>query len=142
MLLEINAHYFCPIKEESMDIIKDICIFNFYEKLVQLTQESLDCTTKNYYSFDKLGKRIKINSKNIVFETLITDELKMGKINLSESAYCCCGEKRPTKVSYKSQLEFWQKDLFEYFSCGEFPYMTIYIARLGNTDHFFYTISR
>ena len=126
-------------------------------------------STANYKIFrDYFGSKIKYNSKNIVFEETITNNpespwsvrqvcmdtygLEYIPETVDHSAYfryrkdelrrsygdaceCYVGEPLP-------DAEEKLRNFYEAFGKGEFPFITITIIRLGNKDHFFYTIHR
>lgn len=109
-------------------------------------------TTGFYKLFLYAGKRTKmeskfpvyhfrVNPKNINFETTLTDLreyfnnevyawLDHRKDNLTQ------GTEKDTRVL--KNIPNWE----EIFGKGEFPFMTIFVFRLGNTEYFAYDISR
>lgn len=123
----------------------------------------------NYKIFqDEFGSKIKYNSKSIVFEETLYNGLskpwspqqtcmdvygleyvegtettssyyRYRKDGLKMTCDTCCtefvGDKRE---DYEERL----RHFYTSFGVGEFPYITITIIRLGNKDHYFYTIHR
>lgn len=123
----------------------------------------------NYKIFaDLFSTHIKYNSKSIVFEETITNDpnafysvkghcasffgLEYIPATDEHSAYyryrkdgirqrcdnvceCFVGEKLPDEEERLRHFD-------EAFGKGEFPFLTITIIRLGNKDHYFYTVHR
>lgn len=86
--------------------------------------------------------RFKINPKNINFKTTISNlqqEFKeaviSGGVNLDVQM-----ANNPTEQHIKSLQEI--PDWENLFGKGEFPYLNIYVFRLGNTEYFCYSIAR
>lgn len=124
------------------------------------------------YFQDRFGSKIKYNSKSIVYEeTLYNNEPWSVKDTcracyglewVEETERCsgyyrfpdhtvpkmvhpevCCERVCPTDREFKSEIADKNICKFdEYFGRGEFPYITITMVRLGNKDHYFYTIHR
>ena len=78
--------------------------------------------------------KFKVNPKNINFETCITD-LKEWYDEMTITPEVCCN---PKVLRFIKDIPEW-KNLF---GKGEFPYMTVYAFRLGNTEYFTYDIHR
>lgn len=124
----------------------------------------------NYKHFrDFFGNNIKYNSKSIVFEETITNnpdklwnvkQFCMDYYNLEyieeteeHSGYfryksnnkglkdedCCCAE---WVGGLREEADEKLRDFYYTFGVGEFPFITITIIRLGNKEHYFYTIHR
>ena len=124
----------------------------------------------NYKIFQDLyGSKIKYNTKSIIFEETITNNPEsiwnvkqycMDMYNLEyveetdeHSGYyrykpnpsncirtydkceCSVGEDR-------DNAEEMLRHFYSAFGVGEFPFLTVKIIRLGNKDHYFYTIHR
>lgn len=116
-----------------------------YEALQKKIKESL-YSTEFYEMFWYAGKRtanelkfpvyhFRVNPKNINFETTLTslreefrDELGVDEI--------CMNPKPPIRMI--KNIPDWEK----LFGTGEFPFMTIFVFRLGNTEYFAYDIHR
>ena len=124
----------------------------------------------NYKNFqDFFGSKIKYNSKSIVFEETLYNGLNKpwspqqtcmdvygleyvegtadtsGYYRYQKSSKptltcdTCCMEAVGDK---RDDAEESLRHFYTAFSAGEFPYITITIIRLGNKDHYFYTIHR
>ena len=118
---------------------------------------------------DFFGNKIKYNSKSIVFEETFTSnpdkmwnvrQFCMDYYNLEyveetqeHSGYfryksntrevrnddCCCAE---WVGDLREEADNKLRDFYYVFGVGEFPFITITIIRLGNKEHYFYTIHR
>lgn len=97
-------------------------------------------STKFYYSFFRKGikflpvNHFRINPKNINFEMTITDL----KEKFDDTHICpeeVCKSSQPS-LRYIKDIPNWQ----DLFGKGEFPYMSIFVFRLGNTEYFAYDI--
>ena len=175
MLIEQTAFNFGEVGEKSFEEIESVCLSDFAHKL-QLALTDSDNFTRNsrigstsYYEiFRKLfGTNIKYNSKNIVFETTLYNDInnpwspvsvctlyygleyvegtgntspyfRYRKNSVSSENDCCskCNE------NYSEDSMERLRNFYSTFGTGEFPYMTVTIIRLGNKDHYFYTIHR
>ena len=124
----------------------------------------------NYKHFrDFFGSSIKYNTKSIVFEETVTNDPDkvwnvkqacMDYYNLEyieeteeHSGYfryrsntrefkendCCCAE---WVGGLRDEADEKLRDFYYSFGIGEFPFITIAIIRLGNKEHYFYTIHR
>lgn len=103
-------------------------------------------TTRFYEMFKNAGSwlnvkqlssyHFKVNPKNINFEMMITDV----KEELEHSLRPYEDEQQNPKDSIRfiKDIPEWQS----LFGKGEFPFMTIYVFRLGNTEYFAYEIHR
>lgn len=123
----------------------------------------------NYKIFqDYFGSKIKYNSKSIVFEETLYNGIgrpwspqqtcmdvygleyvegtgttspyyRYRRDGATRTCDTCCmeavGDKRE---DYEEKL----RHFYTSFGVGEFPYITITMIRLGNKDHYFYTIHR
>ena len=126
----------------------------------------------NYKNFqDFFGSKIKYNSKNIVFEETLynypdgpwspkrtcmevygleyiepTNETsgyyRYRKDGLKRNYDTCCCEYVGELEDVTRESEERLRHFDVAFSMGEFPFITITIIRLGNKDHYFYTIHR
>lgn len=122
----------------------------------------------NYSIFKSLfGSKIKYNSKSIVLETTITSNpnnpwnvvntcrdmygLEYVEPSENQSGYfryrkdsltlvgaSCCESSSEKRPDAEERL----RNFYTAFTKGEFPFITVTIIRLGNKDHFFYTIHR
>lgn len=78
----------------------------------------------------------KVNPKNINFEMMVTDV----KEKLEYSIMPCETEQQNPKelTRFLKEIPEWQN----LFGKGEFPFISIYVFRLGNTEYFAYEIHR
>lgn len=117
-----------------------------YREACELTNKSL-YSTAFYDTFKFAGNyfndlftfpiyNFNINPKNINFYTYVLDV----KDHFDRCVYypgeICCNPK--PKIIILKDIPNWQ----DLFGKGEFPNMTIYVFRLGNTEYFAYTIHR
>ena len=117
-----------------------------YNRGCELTSKSLYSTAfydtfkfaGNYFNdlFTFPMHNFNINPKNINFYTYVLD--------MKDYFYKCwyyphevCENPKP-KIVVLKDIPDWQ----DLFGKGEFPHMTIYVFRLGNTEYFAYTIGR
>ena len=177
MLIENVVFDFHEVGEKSLEEIKNECLVNFAVDLkIALTSTNehyrkfwLESSIANYKIFqDSFGSKIKYNSKSIVFEETIHNELdrpwslrqtcmdyygleyipatedtsefyNYREDGIKRTCNTCCCEFVGDKVDdYKERL----RNFYTAFGVGEFPFMTITIIRLGNKDHYFYRIHR
>ena len=184
MLIENTVFNFHEVGEKSIEKIKNECLVSFavnlkialtsnQESIRKFWSESLTDVSKgsiaNYKIFqDEFGSRIKYNSKSIVFEETLHNELRAPwsvrqtcmdvygleyvEATKDTSAYykyrddglhmtcdtCCCEFVGDKREDYKERL----RHFYTAFGVGEFPFMTITLIRLGNKDHYFYRIHR
>ena len=122
----------------------------------------------NYKIFQDLyGSKIKYNTKSIVFEETITNNpesiwnveqycMDMYNLEYVEETERCSGyfRFRPSnnvalhdtcECSVSPDRDEAQEALRNFYSAfgvGEFPFLSVIIIRLGNKDHYFYTIHR
>lgn len=103
-------------------------------------------TTGFYTLFDNVGVDLKetrkfpiyhfhINPKNINFETTITNLREEFSEALMVDEVCVS---QNPHIRMLKDIPNWE----ELFGKGEFPYMTICVFRLGNTEYFTYEIHR
>lgn len=117
-----------------------------YKNTCSKISESL-YTTAFYDLFKYAGTMVKetfkmpiyhfrVNPKNINFETILTNtrEIFSGMEIYPEEV---CTSPKPS-LRYIKDIPNWE----DLFGKGEFPYMTIYVFRLGNTEYFAYTIGK
>ena len=79
--------------------------------------------------------KFKVNPKNINFETTLTNLREEFENELMVDEVCQSTE---PPIRMIKDIPEW-KNLF---GTGEFPYMTVYVFRLGNTEYFAYDIHR
>lgn len=126
----------------------------------------------NYKNFqDFFGSKIKYNSKSIVFEETLYNYpdgpwspkrtcmdvygLEYVEASENQSGYyryrkdgikrtcdTCCMEAIGENENCTKESEERLRHFDTAFSAGEFPFITITIIRLGNKDHYFYSIHR
>lgn len=172
MLIEQRVFNFNVVDDRSFMDIKNECLIDFAYKLKDLLQsdEERHWGVWNYKTFqDNFSTNIKYNTKSIVFEETVYNREPWGVKETCQSCYglefvpeteehssyykvheqdiavlthpnvctACVKDKCQDEVSSKNLIYF-----DEYFGKGEFPYITITVIRLGNKDHYFYTIHR
>ena len=123
----------------------------------------------NYKNFsDFFGSMIKYNSKSIVFEETFhngiakpwsvqqtcmdvygleyvegtenaSDYYRYRKDGLHRTCDTCCADFIGEKLD---DAEEKLRHFYTAFGAGEFPFITVTVIRLGNKDHYFYTIHR
>lgn len=117
-----------------------------YREACELTSKSL-YSTAFYDTFKFAGNyfndlftfpiyNFNINPKNINFYTYVLDARDYFDHCVYYSDEICCNPK--PKIIVLKDIPNWQ----DLFGKGEFPNMTIYVFRLGNTEYFAYTIHR
>lgn len=178
MLIERHVFNLNEVGEKSFLEIKNECLHNFASNL----KEALTTTNSSIRNFwvtkgsianykifqDNFGTKIKYNTKSIVFEETLHNELDnpwslrrtcMDHYNLeyvpatadtsdyykysNRNVECCekCDEFVSSKLD-KNLAEENVRNFYNAFGKGEFPFMTITIIRIGNKDHYFYDIHR
>ena len=169
MLIENTALNLQEVGDKSITQVKRECLnhFAFYLREFILSRpEPLKTGTINYQLFaDYCGSKIKYNSKNIVFEETLynssqfspqqscKDYYRLKRVDsctTPNSTYWyefepepkyledgCCAEAAECSVPKNRLLEF-----HKFFGVGEFPYVHITVLRIGNIDHYFYSITR
>lgn len=181
MLIEAKAFHLQEVGEQSFMEIKNSCLHDFARNL----KEALTTTNSSIRSFwvtngsianykifqDNFSTSIKYNTKSIVFEETLHNELDnpwgvrrtcMDIFNLeyveatdehsdyyrfkkcSPTHFCerCECEGFVSEKLPESEAEENIRNFYNAFGKGEFPFLTIIILRLGNKDHYFYTIHR
>ena len=78
----------------------------------------------------------RVNPKNINFETTFTNLREIFNGMTIYPDEICMSPNPPMR--YIKDIPDWE----DLFGRGEFPYMNIYVFRLGNTEYYAYTISR
>lgn len=166
MIQQRTVHCFTELKNESIDKIKDICVNDFMIKIYKLVKQSKEKGTFNYDKFDRLGRNITYNNKNIEYQETFCDILDICKLEIDNiyKDVCVCLEK---EAEENKEIANWLKSNYEYllnlyneekdcsetivktttnlnglFGVGEFPFMVITIARIGNNKYYFYQIVR
>ena len=125
----------------------------------------------NYGYFEEcFSNRIKYNTKSIVFEETLYNQEPWSVKDTCRAVYglewvegtdecsgyyryrkgvtevlthprvcdqCACVSETKTDLQLENVRNF-----DKFFGLGEFPYMTIHLIRLGNKEHYFYTIHR
>lgn len=124
-------------------------------------------TIAHYKTYENsFGHSIKYNSKNIVFEELISNDKSKsrgvqgtcadmygltkdqdGTYSYTKVRLTCATrypnvgcECSPEEVSAAKSDAL--RDFHLFFGAGEFPFINIHVIRIGNVDHYFYTITR
>ena len=175
MLIEAVAFNLREVGEKSIADIKNECLCNFaydLKEVLEADEGNSTWGTWNYKYFqDRFGSKIKFNSKNIVYEEMLSNREPWSVKDTCRACYgleyvegtentssyyrypnhtvpkmihpeVCC-ERVRDKDEAKSELQLENVRRFsEYFGLGEFPFITITLLRLGNVDHFFYRIHR
>ena len=161
MILSEYAHCFEPVGNSSIDMIKTRCIDNFLKYIIHFVGNRIDgenTSIQNYDIFDGLyGEKITYNNKNIQFVSDIQNvhqELeRFVKKSISDRESI---QPSPRLVSFEEKeeiafsrlMENVEKDGKTYkrydclFGAGEFPFLILKIARIGNKDYFWYVLSR
>ena len=134
-------------------IAKDTNVRDFATKEDQLEYEAVKkAIDKSLYSIDFYNQfwyagqnmniwlkfpvyHFKVNPKNINFETTLTNLREEFENELMVDEVCQSTE---PPIRMIKDIPEW-KNLF---GKGEFPFMTVYVFRLGNTEYFAYEIHR
>lgn len=135
------------------EIAKDTNVRDFATKEDQLEYEATKkaigkslYSTDFYEQFWYAGQRMncslkfpayhfRVNPKNINFETTLTNLREEFKNELMVEEVCQSPE---PPIRMIKNIPDWEK----LFGTGEFPFMSIYVFRLGNTEYFAYNIHR
>ena len=168
MIVSEYAHCFEPVNKSSIESLFICCFNDFFKNIKMFVGKDLDqqeCSVKNYERFDSFcGKKISYNNKNLQFETMIPREQS------SELFYSMCENKKETPKEYVCGIKSIQEETeekgldrlnecveYDSFGCkakgmttryralfgiGEFPFLILRIARIGNQDYFWYVLSR
>lgn len=169
MLMTEEAHCFNELRKLSIEQAQMECVEDFYKNLRRFAGKELDCnecSLENYNRFDCFcGKHISYNNKNMQFVALIPreqstelfyrwlenskkeDSANIGKVILSideeliekGTERLCQDVEFSNYISNVKELAPRYKMLF---GAGEFPYLNFKIARIGNKEYFWYTITR
>lgn len=121
---------------------------NRYNKTVSDVSKAI-YSTAFYHYFKHIGVDLqetvmfpiyhfRINPKNINFETTITNLREtFSEMTIYPDSPEVCTSSEPV-LRYIKDIPDWES----LFGKGEFPFMTIYVFRLGNTEYFAYTIGK
>ena len=161
MILSEYAHCFEPVGNSSIDMIKTRCIDNFFKYIVWFVGNRIDgnnTSIQNYDIFDGLyGTRITYNNKNIQFvseiqnvhqdfENFVKKSVSVKEVVQKSEQPVIIEEKE--NIAFSRLMENVEKDGKTYkrydclFGAGEFPFLILKIARIGNKDYFWYVLSR
>lgn len=116
-----------------------------YNYLIEGINKSL-YSTGFYEMFWYVGRRtnmelkfpvyhFRVNPKNINFETTLTNLREEFENELGVDEIC---QNPEPPIRMIKNIPNWEK----LFGTGEFPFMSIYVFRLGNTEYFAYDIHR
>lgn len=162
------AHKFSELGKKSIEQAQMECFEDFYDNLRRFVGKKLDydeCSIENYNRFDFFcGNLIHYNNKNIQITSLIPREFS------TELVYTSCEnfkkessseeplvksideelkekgtERLCEDVKWSSYVDKVKQTLPRYeviFGAGEFPFLNFKIARIGNKDYFWYTLTR
>ena len=161
MILSEYAHCFEPVGNNSIDMIKTHCIDNFFKYIIWFVGNRIDgdnTSIQNYDTFDGLyGEKITYNNKNIQFVSDIQNvhqEFERFVKNSVSDRESSRTSEQPVSFDEKEEIAFSrlmenvEKDGKTYkrydclFGAGEFPFLILKIARIGNKDYFWYVLSR
>ena len=165
---ECLVSFACNLKEALTSIDEKIRKF-WVDSSTSFNGKERRGSLANYKNFSDLyGSFIKYNSKNIVFEETFTNGIGKpwsvqqtcmdvyGLEYIKETANTsgfykyrddgihmtcdtCCAEFIGDKFDdAKERL----RHFYTAFGAGEFPFITVTVIRIGNKDHYFYTIHR
>jgi len=111
-------------------------------KAITKSLHSVDFYEQFWYAGQKMNRWLKfpvyhfrVNPKNINFETTLTN-LRQEFANELGVDEVCQSPEPPIRMI--KNIPDWEK----LFGTGEFPFMSIYVFRLGNTEYFAYDIHR
>ena len=179
MLIEAKAFNFQEVGEKSFLEIKNECLRHFAVRL----KEALTTANSSIRSFwvtagsianykifqDNFSTSVKYNTKSIVFEETLHNELdnswsvRRTCMDLYNLEYVEETEQHSDYYRFKSSdcvrtydvcecsvsaklkddlAEENIRNFYKAFGKGEFPFLTIIVFRLGNKDHYFYAIHR
>lgn len=168
MLITEEAHCFNELRKLSIEQAQMECVEDFYNNLRRFAGKELDYgkrSLENYNRFDCFcGKHISYNNKNVQFVALILREQSTELIyrwlenNKKEASYDSNNvmsideeliEKGTKRLCESIELSHSTTDVKQklpryqvIFGIGEFPYLNFKIARIGNKEYFWYTITR
>ena len=168
MLMTEEAHYFNELRKLSIEQAQMECVEDFYNNLRRFVGKELDYDERslaNYNRFDCFcGKRISYNNKNVQFVALISreqsTELIYRRLENNKKEDSCDSnnvmsidekltEKGVKRLCESIELSHPKTDVKQklpryqvIFGIGEFPYLNFKIARIGNKEYFWYTLTR
>ena len=168
MLMTEEAHCFNELRKLSIEQAQMECVEDFYNNLRRFAGKELDYderSLENYNRFDGFcGKRISYNNKNVQFVALIAREQSTDLIyrwlenDKKEDSYNSNnvmsideelmekGVKRLCEsIELSNPITDAKQNLPRYrviFGVGEFPFLNFKIARIGNKEYFWYTLTR
>ena len=166
MIHKIKVHCFTELRNENIEQIKLNCYSDFFYKVInklilktkpneipdynKFNKNNVEFSLNNYTYFNDLGRQITINSKNCEFEETYFDLKEWFGLNLKDFDNVNC-----SPIANENLVREWlltsikepTSDFSYYiyqaiFGLGEFPFLTIYISRIGNKRYYFYTIDR
>lgn len=140
----IIALYEIANDQNQRDFANEVEMLEYNETKSELKKSlySIDFYDKFWYAGKRMACSLKfpvyhfrVNPKNINFETTITDlrEHFQNELVLNE---VCVSSNPP--IRFLRNIKNWE----ELFGKGEFPFMSIFVFRLGNTEYFAYDIHR
>jgi len=119
---------FLPLGNDTINDKVNYCLDHLRTHIIHLLNEKIESGLQNYSLFyERIGRKITYNTKNIVFETQ-----SKGLIALDDEHT----QQNPSLPAVTG------KQINEFFGRGEFPVVEIIFLRIGNQDYSFYTISR
>jgi len=171
MLVSENAHCFMELRKYSIEEAQEACYEDFVKNLELFAGKNVDegiCNISNYERFDNFcGKLIHYNNKNLQFKELISREMSteryfnyMDRLKKSDQSSDdiprIISMEETTKIEGETRLledvevpTYINKDFKAIypryriiFGVGEFPFLNFKIARIGNKEYFWYTITR
>lgn len=167
MIHKMTVHCFTELKNENIEQIKMNCYSDFFYKVInrlilktadneipdcsKFNKNHIEFSLNNYTNFNDYGRQITINGKNCEYEETFTDLREwFGNNLLSMQKDVNCNPNQPDNPIFDWLLTTIKEPNSDYsyymfqaiFGLGEFPFMTIYISRIGNKRYYFYTIER
>jgi len=156
-ILKLNVFGFEEIGSKSISNIEN----NAIQTLYNISREFIGVSKKNgsqshygrdlYRNISRLSTSLEINTKDLSLRKRVDVEMSREKFNathLSEIEPCIveykCSEETPetwtlfNKHIKDKEFDKIAKNIFD----GEFPFITIYVARIGNKDYSFYEYSK
>jgi len=149
MLQKTTAHFLSEVGKSSLEGMKEFCYQDFVRTLELFVQSNFfdgRCGLHNYSAFDSFcGKEISYNTKNTQYEELLSGtnfNLRFYK-EMESGSKCVSSETSNGYLKLISSVKEKEEPLYKVlFGAGEFPFMLFTIARIGNTDYFWYSITR
>ena len=169
MLMTEEAHCFNELRKLSIEQAQMECVEDFYHNLRRFAGKELDyneCSLENYNRFDCFcGKHISYNNKNMQFVALIPREqsteliyrwlenckkedssdsnirvMSMDEELMEKGIERLCEDVEWSNYATKAKQELPRYQVI--FGAGEFPFLNFKIARIGNKEYFWYTLTR